>query len=166
MQKRYNHDQVKFLPNRDNDALDALIKRSEMYIRNIFGESSKYLNDLKKIHFSPMFYPADESYYAEMWLSGVNELKNLFNTMSEEVSIFGSETDTLSIKNENITPKPKQQNTKKVFVVHGHNDGVKNEVARYLEKLGLIAIILHERPNGGKTIVEKFEDEWKVNLKK
>lgn len=46
----------------------------------------------------------------------------------------------------------------KVFVVHGRNNEVKETVARFIEKLGLIPIILHEQPNGGKTIIEKFED--------
>ncbi|MDD4938465.1 MAG: nucleotide-binding protein [Candidatus Shapirobacteria bacterium] len=152
-------DQVKTVPYRDNSALDALKKRSEMYIRNIFGESSKYLDDLNKIRFSPSVYPAEESYYMKAWSNGITQLKNLYNTMSEEVSIFGSENDTLTIKDENNIQKPKQKNTEKVFVVHGHNNGIKNEVARYLEKLELTTVILHERPNSGKTIVEKFEDE-------
>jgi hypothetical protein len=45
----------------------------------------------------------------------------------------------------------------KVFIVHGHNDSVKLEVQRFLEKLGLQPIILHEQPNEGMTIIEKFE---------
>ena len=45
-----------------------------------------------------------------------------------------------------------------VFVVHGRNDGTKNEVARFLEHLGLEVVILHERPNEGRTVIEKFED--------
>lgn len=48
-------------------------------------------------------------------------------------------------------------NTKRVFVVHGHDDLVKSSVARFIEKMGLEAIILHEQPNNGKTIIEKFE---------
>ena len=46
----------------------------------------------------------------------------------------------------------------KVFIVHGHNVSVKLTVARILEKLGLEAVILHEQPNGGKTIIEKLEN--------
>lgn len=45
----------------------------------------------------------------------------------------------------------------KVFVVHGHNEAVNQEVARTLEKMGLEAIILREQPNSGQTIIEKFE---------
>lgn len=47
--------------------------------------------------------------------------------------------------------------SKKVFVVHGHNDEMKLAAARVLQKLGLQDIILHEQPNSGKTIIEKFE---------
>jgi predicted nucleotide-binding protein len=46
----------------------------------------------------------------------------------------------------------------KIFIVHGHNDASKHELARILEKLGLEPIILHEQPNGGKTLIEKIED--------
>lgn len=46
---------------------------------------------------------------------------------------------------------------KEVFIVHGHNDTLKLDVARTLEKLKLQPIILHEQSNNGKTIIEKFE---------
>lgn len=45
----------------------------------------------------------------------------------------------------------------KVFVVHGHNEAVNQEVARTIEKLGLEAVILKEQPSSGQTIIEKFE---------
>lgn len=46
---------------------------------------------------------------------------------------------------------------KKVFVVHGHDEGAKQTLARFLEKIGLEAIILSEQPDQGRTIIEKFE---------
>jgi len=45
----------------------------------------------------------------------------------------------------------------KVFIVHGHDDTTKQTVARFLEKLDLDVVILHERPDKGKTIIEKLE---------
>jgi predicted nucleotide-binding protein len=45
----------------------------------------------------------------------------------------------------------------RIFVVHGHDEEAKQSVARLIEKLGLKAIILHEKPNQGQTIIEKFE---------
>jgi len=48
--------------------------------------------------------------------------------------------------------------SRKVFVVHGHNEAVKESVARFLEKLQLEPVILHEQPNQGRTVIEKFVD--------
>lgn len=45
----------------------------------------------------------------------------------------------------------------KVFIVHGHDDAAKEMTARFIEKLELTAIILHEQASGGKTIIEKIE---------
>ncbi|MBZ9729709.1 nucleotide-binding protein [Salegentibacter sp. JZCK2] len=45
-----------------------------------------------------------------------------------------------------------------VFIVHGHDNLAKEEVARFVEKLKLKAIILHEQVSSGKTIIEKIEE--------
>lgn len=47
--------------------------------------------------------------------------------------------------------------TQRVFVVHGHDDGTKEMVARFLSKIDLDPVILHEQPNRGRTVIEKFE---------
>lgn len=47
----------------------------------------------------------------------------------------------------------------RVFVVHGHDAAPKAEVARFIEKLGFDAIVLHERPNRGRALITKFREE-------
>ena len=42
-------------------------------------------------------------------------------------------------------------------MIHGHNSFPKESIARFLEKLGLKPIILHEQLNRGNMIIEKFE---------
>ena len=44
-----------------------------------------------------------------------------------------------------------------VFIVHGHDEAAKSEVARFIEKIRLKAVILHEQSNQGLTVIEKFE---------
>jgi predicted nucleotide-binding protein len=56
--------------------------------------------------------------------------------------------------NKKISPNPNG----KIFLVHGRNEKILQKVARLLEKLNLEPIILHEQPNHGRTIIEKFED--------
>jgi Predicted nucleotide-binding protein containing TIR-like domain len=45
---------------------------------------------------------------------------------------------------------------RKVFLVHGRDNDAKNEVARFLSKIGLEEIILHERPNSGRHLLTNF----------
>jgi predicted nucleotide-binding protein len=59
-----------------------------------------------------------------------------------------------------ITPKidaAKTIDRSKVFIVHGHDNEAKLEVARFIEKIGFDPIILHEQASGSKTIIEKIE---------
>jgi predicted nucleotide-binding protein with TIR-like domain len=54
------------------------------------------------------------------------------------------------------------QRSRKIFVVHGHDGEARETVARCLEKLDLEPIILHEMPDKGRTIIEKFENHSDV----
>ena len=66
--------------------------------------------------------------------------------------------------NQKLPSKPKvpnkaviARNKRKVFIVHGHDNEVKQEVARFLERLNVEPIILHEQASSGMTIIEKIE---------
>jgi len=53
----------------------------------------------------------------------------------------------------------RQRDLSKVFVVHGHDGEARLAIARFIEQIGFEAIILHERPNKGRTIITKFREE-------
>lgn len=55
-------------------------------------------------------------------------------------------------------PAPGPSRSKNVFIVHGHNEGLKDATAYLVKKLGLEPVILHEQENSGRTIIEKFDD--------
>ena len=73
---------------------------------------------------------------------------------------FGQQITT-SPKNELIQNELKlptvARNKRKVFIVHGRDNEAKQEVSRFIENLGLDAIILHEQASSGMTIIEKIE---------
>lgn len=52
----------------------------------------------------------------------------------------------------------------KVFIVHGHDEGLKQSVARFLDKLKLNPVIIVELPSGGKTIIEQIESNSDVDF--
>ncbi len=52
----------------------------------------------------------------------------------------------------------------RIFLVHGHDERILHETARFLEKLQQRLIILREQPNEGRTIIEKFEEHADVGF--
>ena len=69
-------------------------------------------------------------------------------------SILENQADT---DNNSLLPQMNSKSFNKVFIVHGHDEAAKDELARTLDKGGFEAIILHEQPNSGSTIIEKIE---------
>lgn len=56
-----------------------------------------------------------------------------------------------------IPTRPGEFNTKQVFIVHGHDDIAKLEMAAFIRSLNLEPIILHLQASSGRTIIEKIE---------
>lgn len=52
----------------------------------------------------------------------------------------------------------------KVFIVHGHDKVAKQTVARFLERLHLDVVILHEKADKGRTIIEKLLEESEADV--
>jgi predicted nucleotide-binding protein len=65
--------------------------------------------------------------------------------------------DQEAVQNAHEAPPRPALSRNKVFVVHGHDVAAREAMARFLEKIELEAIILHEKPDQGLTIIEKFE---------
>lgn len=59
---------------------------------------------------------------------------------------------------------PSPAHNRKVFVVHGREEGPREAVARFLERLGFQPVILHEQANQGRTVIEKVEDHSDVGF--
>jgi predicted nucleotide-binding protein len=54
--------------------------------------------------------------------------------------------------------------SRRVFVVHGHDEGARETGARFLERLGFEPIILHEQSSQGRTVIEKVEAHGNVGF--
>jgi predicted nucleotide-binding protein len=82
----------------------------------------------------------------------------VLGSVRKQVARLESIIDRLELIDEGTVEVPSPLDRSKVFVVHGHDDGAREGVARFLEKLDLTAIILKEQPNRGRTTIEKFVD--------
>jgi len=81
----------------------------------------------------------------------ISLLKQAKRSLEEEIEL---EVPTSELTSSAVAASPP---SRKVFVVHGHDNGARDALARFLEKIELEAIILHEQPDQGLTVIEKFE---------
>lgn len=61
-------------------------------------------------------------------------------------------------------PVVQKFDNKKVFIVHGHDHGLLDEVELMLRRIGLEPIIVKNEANSGRTIIEKIEDLTEVGF--
>lgn len=78
--------------------------------------------------------------------------------VQERFVFLGELGSEMQAKKRATKSRKAKSETKRVFLVHGHDEAVRETVARYLERLDLEPIILHEQPNKGRTIIEKFTE--------
>lgn len=137
---------------------DAWVQRVKMIISRLFSTDSAQYNILKD---GLQSYENLRDYRTSNAYDNTN--KKLLKSL--EIAIDSIDNDKYE---EIVFQKEKHHESNrisnKVFIVHGHDEKTKIEIARFLEKIGLEPIILHEQPNKGKTIIEKFEDYSEVNF--
>lgn len=91
----------------------------------------------------------EKGFIDTMWADDVPYVVTVKNKARTYVAEYDANEKSEVVKMENIKSND-------IFIVHGHDDGAKEQVARFIEKLNLKAIILHEQPNSGQTVIEKF----------
>lgn len=109
----------------------------------------------RHLKFYPLYKDIDNVYssHKKKWGETCDEMLSLLRAVVGDTDFF----EGRSVKIEGCDKK-RQAVSNRIFIVHGHDDAAKNEVARTLEKVDLEAIILHEQASGGRTIIEKIEE--------
>ena len=130
-------------------------RNTKIAIDKIFGDTG-HGHEFGRIKYHPVALIAgDRSAGPAAYRKGMESACALLESMIDEIEGYWGDEQSISSDARNGGQRAVSN---KVFVVHGRDEGAKQQAARTLEKLGLEPIILHEQPNRGKTIVEKFED--------
>ncbi len=131
--------------------------RTKDFLAGKFGKASEEYNRFDERYFYPSIWigPSSDNEINEKCIQCCAE--GLTKTIAELEFYLELEGED---NTEQALPKGEiSMHSNKIFVVHGHDAALKSEVARFLQKLGLEAIILSEQANQGKTIIEKLEVE-------
>ena len=104
----------------------------------------------------------ENAYYRGSIFGSDDIVKDKKKTIKQKIDKLENIIERLSIipceKQEILKSQDNSLMNNKIFIVHGHDSAIKEAVARTLTKLELTPIILHEQADGGKTIIEKFEE--------
>ncbi len=151
--------------------MNSLRERARTIIERVFGEDSSYYERLSGIRFrrggsvrivssfggGSSETPAERQARKCARRSGQEQSIALIDVMLEDLEMREPE----QVQGTEDLPVEKSD---RVFVVHGHDEGMRESVARVLTKLGLEPVILHELPDRGRTIIEKFYEHSEVEF--
>ena len=121
-----------------------------------------------QLHFSPGYYSEDyprRHHYVQGTKDNIAQSISLLGeaqrTLREDLSDHEQASENHAA---NDALKSPHGLSRKVFIVHGHDEGARETVARFLERLGFQSIILHEQANQGRTVIEKVEAHGEVGF--
>lgn len=156
------YDEIESLEDWKMDAFSPAFKawksKTERFLINYFGKDSYEVSHFNAVEFKFSMYAPGRTAadYFQKCQNGLEECKGVFETYLHEMENEEQSPEKLSISKN-------ARSFQKVFIVHGHDNALKQEVARIIEKQGIEAVILSEQVNQGKTIIEKFEENAGVD---
>jgi predicted nucleotide-binding protein len=141
--------------------------------RNDFRTWDAYNIELLKRLFTTPKYAEEYAYWGGIAigrdLNAQERLDELREDVAERIRRLESIRERLELiplaatATTDVSRAPRKH-TNRAFVVHGHDEAARETIARFLEKLGVEAVILHEQPTEGRTIVEKLEHYSEVDF--
>ena len=148
----------KFSNTVESNKAEAMLRRARRVALQVFGKNSDYIRQLDALEFPAVIGGTISSSGHQKWMDNSRKLGRILSAMQDEI-----EAKKVHLENPQTNTQSKTISNK-IFIVHGHDDGMKQHVARVVSALGLEPIILHEKPNMGKTIIEKFDSNTDVNF--
>lgn len=137
-------------------------------VRDEYYKWSDYNHELLKHMFSNESMADEYSDFFGIGVTGKSiyeEIEDFHSDVQTKIRRLESLSERLELiplavtrpQGENKPAAATAQDKSKVFIVHGHDEAAREMVARFVERLNLQPIILHEQANRGKTIIEKLE---------
>ena len=133
-------------------------------IENIFVNEPSKIKDFSKIRYSLIVATTSTSghEFQQAYVGGLGTAEAMLKSMIGEIQEYWEDENHASMTP--ISQDDDSRNTNEIFIVHGRDNETKEMIARFLERLDLKPIILHEQPNQGQTIIEKFEQHAQVGF--
>ena len=138
---------------------------AEVAITNTFSDTPEHITSFREIKYTRREIIGgmyNDGHYQGFYVTDLDSAASILQSMIDEIEEYWEDDDEAQIASN--ADKNGQTQTDEVFIVHGRDEGAKDSVARFLTTLRLKPIVLHEHPNQGRTIIEKFEQYAQVRF--
>jgi len=106
--------------------------------------SSIKITESEKAFMGPLYRPSPQRHSADRW-QAINQMKDVTDKFIKTPSQRKKEKTRETVPSRNV------------FIVHGRNHKPLKELKALVSDFGLNPIVLHEKPSGSRTVVEKLE---------
>ena len=130
-------------------------RNTRLALQHIFGEDSSQVQEYNDVSYSPIF--VSDATIASAYSSGLSKTEALLSSMFEEIDDYWRDEQPVTPSHQE-SDRYEWEISRRIFVVHGRDEGTLQTVVRVLEKLELVPIVLKDQSNEGRTVIEKFED--------
>lgn len=150
---------------KNNSELDDIIRKTKLYLQQIFPNKITYLHEVDKIKFTPLYSFSDISFHKDAWQEGVKKLINFIDTRIEEYHIISNEKKIPIIKEKIL----KIEDTSKINHLNSELEKCQKK-KRLLQKkdwtklLGVGLVVLGGTFSFGKYVGENRFDQRKIDL--
>jgi hypothetical protein len=127
-------------------------QQTSVVMRLALGATHNLTQNINLVRYTPNVWSPDSpaSYFDGVRTRGVRNAISILEAGRFELGLAGADEPA---------PDTSEVARQAVFIVHGHDEALKETVARHVAKItDQEPIILHEKANQGRTIIEKFED--------
>jgi predicted nucleotide-binding protein len=140
-------------------------------VKNNYYKWNSFNVELLKKTFTTEEYSNEYSFWIGSFGGGESSIGDKINDLHDDIDEKNHRLDSI-IERLELIPLNKMASlpisntdestgsptkTKKVFVVHGHDETAKTNLEIFLHEIGLEPVVLHRQADEGLTIIEKFE---------
>lgn len=136
-------------------------QRVQSALRRLFGDQSEQLKAFNAVRYTPPISTnvTPDSVFDSAFMNGIKNAQGIVRSAVKEFEDCDLEpsgsTGPIATTSK---PDDSAKVIRKIFVVHGHDNEMKQTVARFLERLDFEAMILHEQASDGDTIMRGIGD--------
>ncbi len=140
-------------------------KDVEKALKLIFPDKADHIEKFKKIKFEPVptaggYIPILEiTRRREAYQTDLKRARLFLKSRIEEIKEYWKNENVSDSVGSKALAKPSETRIvgNKIFIVHGHDERLKNQLEIFLTEIKLESVVLHRKADEGLTIIEKIE---------